>query len=51
LKSANETIFWIGLLRDSGKADKEGADKLQKETTELAEILATSIVRLKDKTD
>ena len=47
LKSANETKFWLGLLRDSGKADKESADKLLKETTELAKILATSILSLK----
>jgi four helix bundle protein len=47
LKSANETKFWLGLLRDSGKADKVSADTLLKETAELAKILATSIVSLK----
>jgi len=47
LKSANETKFWLGLLRDSGKADKASADKLLKETIELAKILATSILSLK----
>ncbi len=47
LKSANETKFWLGLLRDSGKADKENADKLLKETTEIAKILATSILSLR----
>jgi four helix bundle protein len=49
LKSANETKFWLGLLRDSGKAKKEATDKLLKEATELAKILATSIVTLKGK--
>jgi four helix bundle protein len=47
LKSANETKFWLGLLRDSGKADKVTTDKLLKESNELAKILATSIITLK----
>jgi four helix bundle protein len=47
LKSANETKFWLSLLRDSGKADKASADKLFNETIELAKILATSILSLK----
>jgi len=49
LKSANETIFWLGLLRDSGKADKNKANRLLKETTEIANILASSILTLKGK--
>ncbi|MCK6469497.1 MAG: four helix bundle protein [Candidatus Brocadia sinica] len=49
LKSANETKFWLGLLRDSGKADKNRANKLLKETTEIANILASSILTLKGK--
>jgi len=49
LKSANKTKFWLGLLRDSGKAEKEVTDKLLKEVTELAKILATSILTLKGK--
>jgi four helix bundle protein len=47
LKSANETKFWLGLLRDSGKADKVATDKLLEETTEIAKILAASIITLK----
>ena len=49
LKSANETKFWLGLLRDSGKADKDKADKLLNETIELANVLAASILTLKGK--
>lgn len=49
LKSANETKFWLALLRDSGKAKKESADRLLKETKELANILASSILSLKGK--
>jgi four helix bundle protein len=49
LKSANETKFWLGLLRDSSKAQRETADRLLKEVTELSNILATSILTLKGK--
>jgi len=49
LKSANETKFWLNLLRDSGKADKKPVDKLLKEVAELANILASSIITLKEK--
>ena len=47
LKSANETKFWLGLLRDSGKAEKDAVNKLLQEVTELANILASSILTLK----
>lgn len=47
LKSANETKFWLGLLGDSHKADKDATGILLKEVTELAKILATSILTLK----
>lgn len=49
LKSANETKFWLGLLRDSKKADRSRSDSLLKETTELASILGSSILTLKNK--
>lgn len=49
LKSANESKFWLGLLRDSKKADKNSANELLKETTELANILGSSILTLKGK--
>lgn len=47
LKSANETKFWLGLLRDSKKADGEDVAALLQEATELANILASSIITLK----
>ena len=47
LKSANECKFWLGLLRDSGRGDKKTVNKLLKEATEIANILATSILTLK----
>jgi four helix bundle protein len=49
LKSANETKYWLGLLRDSGKSDKIDIDKLLKESIELSNILGSSILSLKGK--
>jgi four helix bundle protein len=49
LKSANECKFWLGLLRDSGRGDKESVNVLLREATEIANILATSILTLKGK--
>ena len=49
LKSANESKFWLGLLRDSGKIDAGRADNLLSETAELAKMLASSIITLKGK--
>ena len=47
LKSANESKFWIGLLRDSGKVNLPEAQKLLDETHEIANILGASILTLK----
>lgn len=49
LKSANESKFWLGLLRDSGKMDKDTVNKLLGETNELANILASSVLTLRGK--
>lgn len=49
LKSANETKYWIGLMRDSNKAEREQANKLLQEVTEIANMLASGILRLKGK--
>ncbi|MBU2578574.1 four helix bundle protein [Patescibacteria group bacterium] len=49
LKSANESKFWLGLLRDSKKADVNKGNKLLQETIELANILGSSILTLKGK--
>lgn len=49
LKSANESKFWLGLLRDSGKINKEKTNKLLDETRQLANILGASIMTLKGK--
>jgi four helix bundle protein len=49
LKSANETKFWLGLLKDSGKADNDITNRLLRENVEIANILASSIITLKGK--
>ena len=46
LKSANETKFWIGLLRDSEKSNREKADELLQEVVQIANILGSSILTL-----
>jgi four helix bundle protein len=48
LKSANESVFWLGLLRDSNKSDKDESNKLLRETKEIANILGSSILTLKN---
>lgn len=49
LKSANETKYWLGLLRDSNKADKRKSEKLLNEATEISNLLGSSILKLKGK--
>lgn len=49
LKSANETKYWLALVRDLDCADTELAKKLLKEVTEIANILGASILTLKGK--
>ncbi len=49
LKSANETVFWLGILIDSGKAAGQDVDSLRKEAVELANILGSSIITLRGK--
>ena len=49
LKSANETTFWLELLRDAGKQNEATINPLLQETKELSNILASSILTLKKK--
>lgn len=49
LKSANETKLWICYLRDANKINKEDSEKILKETNEIANILAASILTMKNK--
>ncbi len=49
LKSANETKYWLGLLRDATDIDKEPIDKLLNEIIEIARMLSASIITMKGK--
>ena len=47
LKSANESKFWLNLLKDSGKDGSGNLPSILNETGELSKILAASIISLK----
>ncbi|MBU4212931.1 MAG: four helix bundle protein [Verrucomicrobia bacterium] len=47
LKSANESEFWLKILVDSGKADKEQTNVILKELAEIANIFGSSLLTLK----
>lgn len=49
LKSANETKYWLNLLRDSGISNSEVTNNLINEVSEIANMLASGILRLKNK--
>ena len=49
LKSANESKVWLALLRDTEKARGSELDWLLKELIEISNILASSIITLKEK--
>ncbi|KUK83893.1 MAG: hypothetical protein XD98_0218 [Microgenomates bacterium 39_6] len=49
LKSANETKYWLCLLRDATEANKVRIENLLKETEEISKMLGSSILTLKNK--
>jgi len=49
LKSVNESLHWLGLLRDAKKINNIQLKYLLNETNELANILGSSILTLKGK--
>ena len=49
LKSTNESLYWLGLLRDAKKITCPELKYLLGETKELANILGSSILTLKGK--
>lgn len=50
LKSANETMYWLKLLQDSGKGEKQYLENLIKEVDELSRMIAAGILKMKGKT-
>lgn len=49
LKSANETKYWLCLLRDTKLVEKNKTDYLLEEVGEIANMLASGIIKLKSK--
>lgn len=49
LKSANESVYWLSLLKDAKKINNDQIEYLLNETKELAKILGSSILTLKGK--
>ncbi|MGB2706474.1 MAG: four helix bundle protein [Candidatus Omnitrophota bacterium] len=49
LKSANESLYWLGLLRDAKKIKDSKLDDLFSETKELANILGASLLTIRGK--
>lgn len=49
LKSANETKYWLGLLRDANLIEKPLIDENLAEVNEISNMLASGVLRLKGK--
>jgi four helix bundle protein len=49
LKSANETLYWLGLLRDAKKVNGPEMSFLVDETKQIAKMLGASLLTLKGK--
>jgi four helix bundle protein len=47
LKSSNESKFWLIILRDADKCDKDEANELLEELTEISNILGSSLKTLR----
>jgi len=47
LKSANETKYWLCLIRDTQEVSKEKINELIKEADELSKIIASIIINAK----
>jgi len=49
LKSANETIYWLSLLRDATEIDEKLIGTLLQEAEELSKMLGSSVLTLKNR--
>jgi four helix bundle protein len=49
LKSANETKYWLCLLKEAKLADIKKLDELIKEADEISKIIATIIINFKNR--
>jgi len=48
LKSANESIYWLRLLKDAQKSSKDKLEPLIDEATQLSKILGSSLLTIRD---
>lgn len=51
LKSANETKYWLALLRDSKLAEESQIAPLLNEITEISKMIAAGIMKMKGRRD
>jgi four helix bundle protein len=51
LRSANETKYWLGLLKDAKLGDDKMIGNLLDEVTQIAKMIAKSIIKLKNFSD
>lgn len=49
LKSANETLYWLCLLRDINLIEKDKVNDLIKEAKEIANMIGSSLLTMKNK--
>jgi len=49
LKSANETKYWLCLVRDLNNTYKTKLDEILKETNEISNIIASSLLTMRNK--
>lgn len=49
LKSANETKYWLDILKDVTQADKPILESLLQEVDEISRMLGSSVMTLKNK--
>ncbi|MFL9481257.1 four helix bundle protein [Chitinophagaceae bacterium LWZ2-11] len=47
IKSANETKYWLCLIRDTMNVSKSKVDELIKEANEISKIIASIIINSK----
>ena len=50
LKEANETDYWLSLLKDAGYISLEGYNSLNKDVQELVKLLASIVKTIKTET-
>ena len=49
LKSANESLYWLTVLKDAHFSSDLNTNRLIQEATELAKMLAAGVIKLKSK--